>query len=162
MGTAAVRLPTRAQIARLPLVTKIAAFLRVENRVPLTPEQRARLDERMRRVNDGDAARVDYRKPKGMSWEEWDRIEADRAAAKRAASYERIEELRGRGVIPPAKPRPERGGPGYKGHIAGSRKALVHEKYDQDGADAARALGAELGLKDGTVKSWIGGWSKGS
>ena len=48
----------------------------------------------------------------------------------------------------------------YKGHRLGSRKATVRREYDENGATAAIAKGAELGLAGGTVKSWIGGWKK--
>lgn len=50
--------------------------------------------------------------------------------------------------------------PGYKGHRRGSRKERIHEEFDQNGADAAIKLAAELGLKDGTAASWAKAWAK--
>ncbi|QPC43887.1 hypothetical protein HW532_15035 [Kaustia mangrovi] len=49
---------------------------------------------------------------------------------------------------------------GYKGHNAGSRKEQVHKAYDQKGHEAAMKLGQKLGLKDGTLKSWMGTWRR--
>jgi hypothetical protein len=48
----------------------------------------------------------------------------------------------------------------YKGHRIGSRKATVRRKYDEEGFEAAVKLGVELGLAEGTIKSWAGGWKK--
>jgi hypothetical protein len=49
---------------------------------------------------------------------------------------------------------------GYKGHIAGSRKGDVHQAFDKVGPEKAMALGLAAGLKEGTLKSWFGGWSR--
>jgi hypothetical protein len=45
-------------------------------------------------------------------------------------------------------------------HKAGSRKAQVHSVFDSGGPDAALKLGIEMGLKPGTIKSWMGSWKK--
>jgi len=49
---------------------------------------------------------------------------------------------------------------GYKDHGAGSRKVKVHELDDKQGADAAWTLGIQLGLKEGTLRSWFGAWKR--
>src|SRR5687768_6993148 len=48
----------------------------------------------------------------------------------------------------------------YKEHAAGSRKGKVHELYDKQGAEAAWTLGAKLGFKEGTLRSWFGVWKR--
>jgi hypothetical protein len=44
----------------------------------------------------------------------------------------------------------------------GSRKAQVYDVFFDRGLDAAIAFAQTLGLKEGTVKSWAGGWAKGT
>jgi hypothetical protein len=46
-----------------------------------------------------------------------------------------------------AEPKP------YKDHKPGSRKARVHELYDQKGAEHAWVLGLKLKLKPGTLRT---------
>jgi hypothetical protein len=41
------------------------------------------------------------------------------------------------------------------GHKPGSRIALVHEKFDAEGAEAALALGISLGLATSTIRTWV-------
>lgn len=62
----------------------------------------------------------------------------------------------------PRQPRTEGGARviGYKGHLAGSRKARVHECYDAKGVEAAIQLAADLGLKSGTAWAWAKAWAK--
>lgn len=127
---------------------------RVENRKPLTPEQQTRLSEVMIGAVSAKPARVDHRKPKGTSWDEWDQYLATQEKAAREKTMERIGKLKEK--KPPKTPR----APGYKGHLAGSRKEQVHKYYDEKGVDAAIALAASLGLKDGTAFSWVKAWAK--
>jgi hypothetical protein len=42
----------------------------------------------------------------------------------------------------------------------GSRKRQVFDQYVAQGADKAEVFGLTLGLKSGTIRSWIGTWSK--
>lgn len=70
----------------------IPAWLLVKNRTPLTPDQQARLEQVMSQGGHDQPDRVDWQKPKGMAWDDWDRHVADRAAeraAKHAARAER-------------------------------------------------------------------------
>lgn len=62
----------------------IPEYLKVENRKPLTKAQEERLAE-ARGGTQAQAARRDPRKPKGMSWEEWDAHVEETARSKRAA-----------------------------------------------------------------------------
>lgn len=69
----------------------VPLFLQFQNRVPFTPAQQARWDERVRARAAGEPpGRSDFRKPKSMSWEEFDARQEAEAAARRAASYARI------------------------------------------------------------------------
>lgn len=45
-------------------------------------------------------------------------------------------------------------------HRPHSRKQQVHDYYKVNGAGASVPFGVTLGLKAGTVKSWIAAWSK--
>lgn len=84
--------------------------LRVENRKPLPPEQQARLSKVMTAAGGGPKTeRVDHRKPKGTSWEEWDAHMAAEAASRREQSLERVAALRAKHP-PKAKrlPKPRR------------------------------------------------------
>lgn len=159
----------------------IPKFLLVKNRKPLPAKKAQRLEQVQASLNHGESERVDWRKPKGTSWEVWDAFLQQEADRHRAASLERIAKMQakreekkkikeaGRAAAlesraqqrAEAASRPKRGasGTGYKGHNAGSRKALVHERYDKAGAASATSYGRELGLKDGTVKSWIKSWA---
>jgi hypothetical protein len=47
-----------------------------------------------------------------------------------------------------------------KAPVAGSRKAQVYDVFHDKGLDAAIKKALSLGLKEGTVRSWAGGWSK--
>jgi hypothetical protein len=42
----------------------------------------------------------------------------------------------------------------------GSRKAKVYDLYHEETKDAAIAYGLTLGLKESTIRSWIGTWKK--
>lgn len=133
----------------------IPLFLQTQNRRPLTPELRAKLDARQRADAGGGApGRSNFHKPKGMSWEEFDARQALIDAAAEERKHAAIAKLRERAQAQPKAPRV----PGYKGHLYGSRKSKVHECCDQEGAAKAIALGKKLGLKDGTVQSWLKSW----
>jgi hypothetical protein len=43
----------------------------------------------------------------------------------------------------------------------GSRKAKVYDLYQETTKEAAIAYGLSLGLKESTIRSWIGTWKKG-
>lgn len=47
---------------------------------------------------------------------------------------------------------------GEFGVVAGTRKEQVAIELKAKGSEAALALGLELGLASGTIKSWIGAW----
>jgi hypothetical protein len=47
-------------------------------------------------------------------------------------------------------------------HKAGSRKGQVHDVFNQKGSDEAVTVGVKLGLKEGTVRSWVKEWSRGT
>lgn len=82
--------------------------LRVENRRPLTKEQQARVDAAMAKAG-GQRERLDPRKPKGMSWGEWDMHLTSEAASRQEASLKRVAEIRAKHP-PKAKrlPKPRR------------------------------------------------------
>jgi hypothetical protein len=42
----------------------------------------------------------------------------------------------------------------------GSRKAVVFHAFKDGGLKQAEHVGTEMGLKTGTIRSWVGGWSK--
>lgn len=121
----------------------VPLFLQTQNRVPLTSAQQVRWDEKARAAAGGAPDRSDFRKPKGMAWEEWDALEAAAQAIKRAASHERSNELRERkGVVvgaagAPKAPRVKK--PALTGYIvvsaricpyrAGSAGAIVFALY---------------------------------
>jgi hypothetical protein len=60
----------------------------------------------------------------------------------------------------PAKKAAPKDQAGYAGHRPESRKGAVHEAFDKQGEEAAKALGLKLGLKDGTLRSWLGTWKR--
>ena len=49
---------------------------------------------------------------------------------------------------------------GYKGHNVGSRKGRIHQAFDEQDAEAAFALGQQLGLKPSTLKTWFNHWRR--
>ena len=121
----------------------IPLFLQVQNRRPLAPEQRARLDALARSTGASSSGRTDYRKPKGMSWEEWDALEAARVLDKKAASYERINELRARAGLPEVAPSVPRARSAGKLPPAGSKAAMIAELLLRpDGCTTAEVLAA--------------------
>lgn len=112
--------PTNKPLAEMTEASKLACpndgnsldfpeELRVENRRPLTAEQQARVDAAMARSGAARQERTDPRKPKGLSWGEWDAHLAAEATSKREASLERAAELRAKRP-PKAKrlPKPRR------------------------------------------------------
>ena len=68
--------------------------------------------------------------------------------------------VNGRRTVKSAKAKMAKPEIGYKGHFVGSRKGTVHETFDKAGADEALTHGVGLGLKPGTIKSWIGTWQR--
>ena len=49
------------------------------------------------------------------------------------------------------------------GHLAfkdGSRKRKVRALFDKQGPEAAWVLGLKLKLKQGTLRTWLGAWSR--
>ncbi len=70
----------------------IPAGLLVENRVPLTAEQQAKVDA-MKPVSSEDKKVVPFQKPKGMSMEEWEAQESRDRQKKRDATKERLSKL---------------------------------------------------------------------
>ena len=72
----------------------IPDFLLVKNRRPLSKKQRAAAEAWLARGAPSGGERVDYRKPKGTSWEEWDAITVKQAAEKHATSLARVPTLR--------------------------------------------------------------------
>lgn len=49
---------------------------------------------------------------------------------------------------------------GYAGHKEGSRKATVHEVFDNQGPEAAFTRGIKLKLSENTLHSWIATWRR--
>jgi hypothetical protein len=49
---------------------------------------------------------------------------------------------------------------GYAGHKSGSRKGVIHELFDREGAEVAWTRGIKLKLKEGTLRSWFGAWNR--
>jgi hypothetical protein len=156
---AALRRPLDAKMIEDPDKRGIPLFLQVQNRRPPTKKQLAALERRMRAAAPADpnADRVDFRKPASMAWETWDAIQAAEADKRRAAAEVRIAALKAKQVVREARP-PRL--PGYKGHIAGSRKEQVHRCFDSRGLEPALKLAEELGLKHGTAFSWAKAWAK--
>jgi hypothetical protein len=70
----------------------IPPFLQVQNRRPLTPEAKAKLDETMRKAHPS-TERVDWRKPMGMSFEDWDALQNAQALQRNATNQERFTHL---------------------------------------------------------------------
>lgn len=146
--------PPKSTALMFPEDGSIPEFLLVKNRRPLTPEQQARLNSVMMPISQ--SGRVDWNKPKGMSVEEWEGIQAPLREAEEQRKRDRLTALHDREAKTPKTPR----APGYKGHIAGSRKARVHECRDAEGDARAIALAKELGLKEGTAHAWLMAWAK--
>ena len=72
----------------------IPDFLLVKNRRPLSKKRRAAVDAWLARGAPSGGERIDCRKPKGLSWDEWDAIMAKQAAEKHAAALARVPLLR--------------------------------------------------------------------
>lgn len=134
----------------------VPLFLQAQNRRPLPKALQDRLDASQKKATDSEHERRDWRKPKGISWEQWDVIQGREEAERIARRDEALTRLHEREAAKPKVPKL----PGYKGHLAGSRKGRVHECYDVEGMDKALKLAAKLGLKDGTAFAWIKAWAK--
>lgn len=48
----------------------------------------------------------------------------------------------------------------HKEHAPGSRKGKMHQLYDEQAPGAAWTLGLKLGLKQGTLRSWLSNWHR--
>ena len=134
----------------------IPDFLLVKNRRPLPKKRRAIVEAWLARGAPSGGERLDYRKPKGLSWDEWDAAQAPIVQLAEERKQTALAKLHAQTAAQPKIPRIL----GYKGHLVGSRKARVHECHDVEGPDKAVKLGKTLGLKDGTVHSWIKDWAK--
>jgi hypothetical protein len=51
-------------------------------------------------------------------------------------------------------------GEAYKGHKVGSRKATIHQLFDEEGREVAWTRGIKLGLSENSLRSWFGFWSR--
>jgi hypothetical protein len=49
---------------------------------------------------------------------------------------------------------------GYKGHRPGSRKGVIHELFDEQGAEVAWTRGLKLKLKEATLRTWFSRWGE--
>jgi hypothetical protein len=49
---------------------------------------------------------------------------------------------------------------GYKGHKPGSRKSVIHQLYDTEGAEVAWTRGVKLRLKESSLRSWFSRWGE--
>ena len=58
------------------------------------------------------------------------------------------------------KPKPPTKAKGHRGIVKGSRKEAVAKLFDQHGPERAIAEGLEMGLKQGTLRSWTGTWKR--
>lgn len=162
---AAAGYPTARWMREDPTRIGIPLFLQTQNRRAPAPGklEALRAAWARNRADDPGAGRSDHRKPPSLSWEAWDALQRRDADEKKRASLERIAAMRAKKGLSPAGALKEKKEKtprviGYKGHIQGSRKARVHELFDLKGSKAAAALAAELGLKAGTVSSWIKSW----
>lgn len=72
---------------------EIPDFLLVKNRKKPTKAEQARIDAFMGRQS-SEPERVDWRKPKGMPWAEWDAIQTRAAEERRAKTEARVAELK--------------------------------------------------------------------
>lgn len=72
----------------------IPAELKVENRLPLSPEQQARFDSSMRGTPRTRTKKRDFYQPKGMSDEEWEAHKRAQEKENKAAQKERLAALR--------------------------------------------------------------------
>jgi hypothetical protein len=50
---------------------------------------------------------------------------------------------------------------GYKNHMAGSRKGVIHELFDKEGMEVAWTRGRKMGLKESSLRSWFARWGGG-
>lgn len=85
----------------------IPECLKVENRKPLTEAQEKRVAE-LARKSGASPRKDDPRKPKGMSWEEWDAHLAAASAAPEQAARARAEAREARAAKKVRAPRPRR------------------------------------------------------
>lgn len=125
----------------------VPLFLQHQNRRPTDPKKLEALRRTWgRRFDDPNAGRVDHRKPRSVPWDEWDAILAREAAAKRAASLERVARLRAKKGLPPLR----RGPPHARRATAadppaGSKTAMIADLMMRPGgcttADVLAATG---------------------
>lgn len=133
----------------------IPQFLLVGNRTPPTSEQQERWDRTLRSIGVDRGERVDWRKPRSVSWEEWDALQARAAEDQRAATLARVSALREKYGDAPRVPRSlrirARGVPGAPPRRrdrvtttqGGSKTALIAEMMLRpDGCTTAEVLAA--------------------
>jgi hypothetical protein len=49
---------------------------------------------------------------------------------------------------------------GYLNHKPGSRKAAIHQLFDQEGPEVAWMRGLKMGLQPGSLRTWFSHWAK--
>lgn len=114
--------------------------------------------------------RTDHRKPKGMSWEDFDAWMAREEAEKRAKTVERLNKLlesKGRPPVKEKRARAKRADKtngaapaarGYKGHAAGSAVEAVRMAYDKGGLAAALEAAKGVRYNPSTVRRLAEKW----
>lgn len=128
------------------LMPPIPKFLMVANRRELSSEQFDRVRATHSSLRD-DKHRFDCRKPKGLSWEEWDAAEAARMGAEREDTIVRISRLRESLGLPPVEIHRIRDPSARSGKnlSAGSKAVLIGDMLLRDGgctiADVLAATG---------------------
>jgi hypothetical protein len=48
----------------------------------------------------------------------------------------------------------------YKHHKVGSRKATIHQLFDEEGREVAWTRGIKMGLAENSLRSWFGTWAR--
>lgn len=154
----------------IPEDGSIPPFLLVENRIPLTRAQKAALEKRLQKA--ATAEKADPRMPKGISPEEWKEVKA-KLAAMAKAEQEQFTKMNAP-IEPPPEPKREKKVTAQERIAAiatappilkkppqeGSRKRKVYEALIKGGPDAAMKAASKLDLKEGTVRSWFGAWTR--
>jgi hypothetical protein len=51
-------------------------------------------------------------------------------------------------------------GAAYKHHKVGSRKATIHQLWDEEGREVAWTRGIKMGLAENSLRSWFGTWAR--
>ena len=61
---------------------------------------------------------------------------------------------------PKGKASPMTEGAAYKHHKVGSRKATIHQLWDEQGREVAWTRGIKMGLAENSLRSWFGTWAR--